>query len=140
MAVPESMVRMTFSSTVPEYLVEFSQDELDELAHIMPAELAFKVTDYSLLAGRTLQMCVWDAQNIEPPVIDPNPASRTGLVELVALHFLFTLSVKLSFDTTVRRKDMGPLSECRCPFWNQRVCRGCPKLHAPRTLFCRVQR
>jgi hypothetical protein len=33
MAVPESMVRMTFSSTEPEYLVEFSQDELDELAH-----------------------------------------------------------------------------------------------------------
>ena len=35
MAVPESMVRMTFSSTEPEYLVEFSQDELDELAHMM---------------------------------------------------------------------------------------------------------
>ena len=34
MAVPESMVRMTFSSTEPEYLVEFSQDELDELALI----------------------------------------------------------------------------------------------------------
>ena len=47
MAVPESMVRMTFSSTEPEYLVEFSQDELDELAHIMPAELAFKETDHS---------------------------------------------------------------------------------------------
>jgi hypothetical protein len=91
MAVPESMVRMTFSSTEPEYLVEFSQDELDELAHIMPAELAFKETDHSLLAGRTLQMCVWDAQNIEPPVVDPNPTSTIGLVELVALHFPFTL-------------------------------------------------
>jgi hypothetical protein len=91
MAVPESMVRMTFSSTVPEYLVEFSQDELDELAHIMPAELAFKETDHFLLAGRTLQMCVWDAQNIEPPVVDPNPTSTIGLVELVALHFPFTL-------------------------------------------------
>jgi hypothetical protein len=86
MAVPESMVRMTFSSTVPKYLIEFSQDELDELAS--------KETDHSLLAGRTLQMCVWDAQNIEPPVVDPNPASRTELVELVALHFPYTLSGK----------------------------------------------
>ncbi len=82
---------MTFSSTVPEYLVEFSQDEFDELAQKMPAELAFKETDHSLLAGQTLQMCVWDAQNIEPPVGDQNPASRTELVELVALQFPFTL-------------------------------------------------
>jgi hypothetical protein len=84
MAEPEIMFRMTFSSTVLNYLVEFSQDELDELAHIMPEELAFKETDHSLLAGRTLRMCVWDAQNIELPVVVPVPASRT---KLVALHF-----------------------------------------------------
>ncbi len=79
---------MTFCGTVPTYRVEFTQDELDELANVMPAELAFKETDHSLLAGRTLQMCVWDAQDIESPDVNPDPASRT---ELVAIHFPFTL-------------------------------------------------
>jgi hypothetical protein len=96
--------------------------------HIMSAELAFKETDHSLLAGQTLQMCVWDAQNIEPPVVDPNPASRTELVELVALHFPFSL-----FGNTFVRYYSAAVAG---RIWNQRICRGCPKLHASRTSFC----
>jgi hypothetical protein len=87
----ENMVPVKFSSTIPKYLIEFSQDELDELAHIVPEELVFKETYHSLLAGRTLRMCVWNTRNIGPPIIVPGPASTT---ELVTLHFPLTLCGK----------------------------------------------
>jgi hypothetical protein len=107
MDVPENMVHMTLSRTVPNlmanYLVDFSQNALDELESTISEVLAFKETDHSLLAGWTLYMCVWNAQNIGPPVVVPGPASRSR-TEMVALRFpvtLFSKSFVLYYSVSV---------------------------------------
>ncbi len=63
--VPANMVCMTFRGTV-NHLAEFSQDVLDELAHMVPEELPFKETDHYLSwSARDTGMCVWNAHDIQ---------------------------------------------------------------------------